>query len=146
MSLDERMIFIVAALILDGAGRTLLVRKRGTTAFMQAGGKPDPGESPRAALARELREELGCGLELASCRPLGRFRVPAANEPGFVVDARLFAARLSGEPVAAGEIEEAVWVDPTARSDRVLAPLTRLHALPLARGLLSTDPHYRASL
>jgi 8-oxo-dGTP diphosphatase len=34
---------IVAALIRDGAGRMLLVRKRGT-AFMQPGGKSDPGE------------------------------------------------------------------------------------------------------
>jgi 8-oxo-dGTP diphosphatase len=34
---------IVAALIRDGAGRVLLVRKRGTMAFMQPGGKRDSG-------------------------------------------------------------------------------------------------------
>jgi hypothetical protein len=33
---------IVAALIRDGAGRMLLVRKRGTTAFMQPGGNAIP--------------------------------------------------------------------------------------------------------
>jgi hypothetical protein len=33
---------IVAALIRDGAGRVLLVRKRGTTAFMQPGGNAVP--------------------------------------------------------------------------------------------------------
>jgi 8-oxo-dGTP diphosphatase len=41
-------IWIVAAVALDAAGRTLLVRKSGTAAFMQPGGKPDPGEAPLA--------------------------------------------------------------------------------------------------
>jgi 8-oxo-dGTP diphosphatase len=50
---------IVAALIRDDAGRVLLVRKRGTAAFMQPGGKRDPGEDDVTALAREIDEELG---------------------------------------------------------------------------------------
>ena len=41
---------IVAALIRDDAGQVLLVRKRGTTAFMQPGGKRDSGEDDIAAL------------------------------------------------------------------------------------------------
>ncbi len=35
---------IVAALNRDEAGRVLLIRKRGTSAFMQPGGKRDHGE------------------------------------------------------------------------------------------------------
>ena len=61
---------IVAALIRDEAGRVLLVRKRGTLAFMQPGGKRDPGEDDTTALARELHEELGCRLVPGSARPL----------------------------------------------------------------------------
>ena len=38
------------------------MRKRGTTAFMQPGGKRDHGEDDVAALAREIDEELGCHL------------------------------------------------------------------------------------
>ena len=53
---------VVAALISDDAGRVLLVRKRGTAAFMQPGGKRDPGEDDIAALSREIVEELGCRL------------------------------------------------------------------------------------
>jgi 8-oxo-dGTP diphosphatase len=126
---------IVAAVILNDAGDTLLVRKRGTTAFMQPGGKPATGETEMGALEREIVEELGCGLEPASCRPLGRFSAPAANEPGWTVEADLFSARLSGEIRLEAEIEEAVWVDPDLDLSLHLAPLTRHHALPLAREL-----------
>jgi 8-oxo-dGTP pyrophosphatase MutT (NUDIX family) len=61
--MSDRMLSIVAALIRDEAGRVLLVRKRGTVAFMQPGGKVDAGESDMAALAREIVEELGCCLD-----------------------------------------------------------------------------------
>jgi 8-oxo-dGTP pyrophosphatase MutT (NUDIX family) len=132
---DSKRILIVAAVVLNGAGETLLVRKRGTTAFMQPGGKPDGGETQVGALEREIVEELGCGLERSTCRSLGRFTAPAANEPGWTVDAELFSATLAGEMRPAGEIEEAIWIDPDQDAGVDLAPLTRLYALPLAREL-----------
>ena len=46
---------VVAALIRNEHGHVLLVRKQGTRAFMQPGGKREPGEDDLAALARELR-------------------------------------------------------------------------------------------
>jgi 8-oxo-dGTP diphosphatase len=49
------------------------------------------------------------------------------------VSAELFFVRLVGEPRASGEIEEAVWIDPEGDMPLVLAPLTRDHAIPLAR-------------
>lgn len=132
---EAKLIRIVAAVVVDGAGQTLLVRKRGTSAFMQPGGKPDAGESEVGALEREIAEELGCGLEPASCRPLGRFAAPAANEPGWTVEAELFSARLLGEIRLDSEIEEAIWIDPDDAPSLEFAPLTRRHALPLAREL-----------
>ncbi|HEX8467170.1 MAG TPA: NUDIX domain-containing protein [Allosphingosinicella sp.] len=128
-------ISIVAAIVVNSAGETLLVRKRGTAAFMQPGGKLANGETNLLALERELTEELGCGLERESCRPLGAYSAPAANEPGWTVEAELFAVTLTGDVCPSAEIEEAVWIDPDVEPSVPLAPLTRCYALPLARDL-----------
>ena len=99
---------IVAALIRDDAGRVLLVRKRGTAAFMQPGGKRDVGEDDIAALSREISEELGCGLVPASVRSLGEFDAAAANEPGFRVEANLYRVDVAGDITPSQEIDEAM--------------------------------------
>lgn len=121
---------VVAALIVAADGRMLLVRKRGTARFMQAGGKPEAGEAPRAALVRELQEELGLTVPEDDLRDLGEFTTAAANEPGHALHARVY--RLALEPVDVegpqAEIEEARWAtraEAEALGDR-LAPLARL--------------------
>jgi 8-oxo-dGTP pyrophosphatase MutT (NUDIX family) len=129
------VIRIVAAVVADERGHLLLVRKRGTTAFMQPGGKIEPGEEPLAALAREVVEELGTVLDPSSVRALGRHHAVAANEPGHWVDAYIYLVRLDGTPAAAAEIEEMRWVDPSAPGDLELAPLTRDTVFALARDL-----------
>lgn len=123
---------IVAALIRDDAGRVLLVRKRGTTAFMQPGGKRDSGEDDIAALVREIGEELGCCPVRDSIKPLGEFDAISANEPGFRVRASLYGIAVTGDIAPQAEIDAMVWIDPAAPSDIPLAPLTRDHVLPLA--------------
>jgi len=128
------LIRIAAAVVVDGEGRTLLVRERGTAAYMQAGGKLGDNEPAIDALRREVREELGCDIA-GSSSPLGRFRVLAANEPGRMVEAELFAVVLAGEVRPDAEIGDAIWHDPDDMESVMLAPLTRDHALPLARQL-----------
>jgi 8-oxo-dGTP diphosphatase len=132
---SNTIISVVAALIRDPDGRVLLVRKRGTEAFMQPGGKRDVGESDVAALSREIAEELGCIIRDASAQALGVFDCPAANEPGFQVNATVYAVDVEGPIKPAGEIDQVVWIDPHALPDLPFAPLTRDHVLPLARSL-----------
>ena len=129
----SKTIRIAAALLLEPNGQTLLVRKRGTQAFMQPGGKIDSGEQPAEALARELHEELGLIIEPTDAVYLGNFSAPAVNEPGYTVEADLFQVTID-EPVSpAAEIEEVRWIDPATDGDLILAPLTRDLILPFYR-------------
>ena len=127
-----KIIGVVAALIRDDAGRMLVVRKRGTEAFMQPGGKRDAGEDDLTALEREISEELGCRMVPGSAQALGQFNSIAANEPGWQVQASVYAVKVDGAIMPQAEIAEALWIDPAAPEAIVLAPLTRDHVLPLA--------------
>ena len=101
-------IFVSAAVITDVEGRVLVVRKHGTSVFMQPGGKPETGESAAEALARELHEEVGLVVQPDALEPLGTFEADAANEPGHRVVAAAF--RVAAEPGAVSaraEIAEA---------------------------------------
>jgi 8-oxo-dGTP pyrophosphatase MutT (NUDIX family) len=134
---SANLIRIAAALVLNPQGQTLLVRKRGTTAFMQPGGKIEAHELPVHALARELEEELGLKIDPAQAAFLGQFSAPAANEPGFVVQAQIFQLTIDTDVIPAAEIEEVIWVDPATDPAVDLAPLTRDLILPFYRKSLS---------
>ncbi|KAA0013168.1 NUDIX domain-containing protein [Billgrantia pellis] len=135
--MSQAILPIAAALILDDEGRLLLVRKRGTECFMQAGGKLEPGELAEAALHRELMEELGqAPTRLYS---LGKFTAPAANEPDCQVHASLFLVAMSPSVAPAAEIAELRWVTPWEAQRLPLAALTRDHVLPLAVRLIQRE-------
>ena len=122
---------IAAAIITDPKGRCLLVRKAGSTVFMQAGGKLESGESALDALSRELQEELGLELDESAAEYLGVFRAEAANEAHTLVSAAVFALETASELAPHGEIEELLWIDRLDGISVELAPLTRDELLPL---------------
>ena len=122
---------IAAACLLDETGRLLLVRKRGTRAFMLPGGKHEPGETSVQALLRELGEELDLHLASSALIPLGHFQAEAANEPDMRVDAHVYVAALPHTVQPAAELEELAWLDPgTDLLPPNLAPLLREQVLP----------------
>ena len=65
-----KIIYAVAAVLVDRDGRVLLAQrppgKKMAGLWEFPGGKIDPGETPEAALIRELHEELGIDTK-ASC-------------------------------------------------------------------------------
>ncbi|PKM02031.1 MAG: DNA mismatch repair protein MutT [Gammaproteobacteria bacterium HGW-Gammaproteobacteria-6] len=73
-------VHVSAAVMEDAQGRVLLARRSVgrdlAGAWEFPGGKREPGETPQQALCRELREELGVGVEPEDCSPL--IRVPHA--------------------------------------------------------------------
>jgi 8-oxo-dGTP diphosphatase len=125
------VIRIVAALIVDERGHVLLVRKRGTDAFMQPGGKYEVGESAPEALVRELNEELGIVALPADLDYLGYFEADAANEAGHVVEAEVFRLAVTGEVSPLAEIEELIWHDLENPGEIVVAPLSVDKIFPL---------------
>lgn len=122
---------IVAAVIRDAEGRMLLVRKQGTTVFMQPGGKRESDEDDATTLSREVEEELGCRIRGDSLRFLARLSAPAANELGRIVEAAVYHVTLDGDPAPQAEIAEMIWLAPAPEADVELAPLTRDRVMPL---------------
>lgn len=128
----------VAALVIrDSVGRVLCVRKRATSTFQLPGGKPEGTESQVETALRETREEVGIALDAEKLGYLGTFRAPAANEPGFDVDATVFIRQPDPTgtclPQAAAEIAECAWIDPADPSGVELAPLLQRDVFPALR-------------
>ena len=96
MEVAQTILRVAVAIIRDEAGRVLLVRKAGTRAFMQPGGKIEGGERADAALCRELEEELCLNVSPGALRHLGAAKTPAANEPDTLVRAEIFAVAQCG--------------------------------------------------
>ena len=74
VSTAPNVLFVVAAALVDPAGR-VLVQQRPAGKQMAGlwefpGGKVEPGETPEAALVRELAEELGIGVDADALGPL----------------------------------------------------------------------------
>jgi 8-oxo-dGTP pyrophosphatase MutT (NUDIX family) len=127
------LIRTVAAVIADDDGRVLLVRKQGSTTFIQPGGKREPGEDALTTLARELHEELGVQLVEGSAVRLGEFESDAVNEPGRRVRAEVYRVQVAGEPLPRAEIAELRWLDPVPPYPVPVAPLSAGHVLPAHR-------------
>lgn len=134
MSTDRssKTIYIVAAIILDQYNQLLLVRKKGSAFFMQAGGKTELNETPLMTLKRELKEELTLDIQEEQCIYQGHFEAPAANESGYKLDAHVFQLQIPHREILPhAEIEEIVWCDIAQAKALCLAPLTKDTLIPL---------------
>lgn len=113
----------VVCAVIEREGRVLLAqRPTGKHLPLQwefAGGKVEPGEAPEAAIVREIREELGCEIEIVRALPAFVFDYKTV-----VIRMIPFVARLtetSAEPCAHEHVALA-WVSPSEFSRYALAP------------------------
>jgi 8-oxo-dGTP diphosphatase len=104
---------IVAAVIERGDRRILIgQRRKGDTSPLKwefPGGKVEEGETPEAALARELREELSVTME--KCVEMGRTRHKYAASPE-ELEIRFYAASIKESKITPNEFEQIAWALP----------------------------------
>lgn len=104
----------VVAAVIERSDRRLLIgqRRRGDSSPLKwefPGGKMEKGETPEAALARELKEELGATLSKSV--PIGRIVHKYANTPE-ELEILFFAAEISDGELVPRTFEKVTWVLP----------------------------------
>jgi 8-oxo-dGTP diphosphatase len=113
------------AIVLDGAGRLLLIRRGrepGRGLWSLPGGRCEPGEDAAAAAVRETYEETG--LEVTAGRLVGRVERPGPGGITYLIDD--LACTVTGGTLRAGDdADDARWIGPA-----------ELAALPVTEGLL----------
>jgi 8-oxo-dGTP diphosphatase len=107
-----RRIDCAGAVIKDGQGRLLLIRRRnepGAGLWSLPGGRIEPGETGDQAVAREVREETGLSVTVG--RLLGVVERPGLD--GAILNIRDYLAFVTGGSVHAGDDASAArWVTP----------------------------------
>jgi 8-oxo-dGTP diphosphatase len=77
------VMLVVAAALTDAEGRVLMARrpagKQHAGLWEFPGGKVEPDETPKAALVRELREELGVEIDPQGLDPIAFSESPGAR-------------------------------------------------------------------
>ena len=120
---------VVAALVRDGA-RVLVSRRRADQPMPLLwefpGGKVEPGEDPVVALAREVREELGCAVRVGRIHEV----VFHAYE-AFDLVMLVYACEIVEGAPSAVQVAEIAWVEATGLPALDLLPAD----YPLARAL-----------
>ena len=113
MEIRTEMRTVVAAVI-ERSDRRLLIgqRRRSDTSPLKwefPGGKVEKGETPKDALARELKEELGATLR--RCIPIGRVFHKYAEAPEDL-EILFFAAAIADDKLKPRSFEQIAWALP----------------------------------
>ena len=134
-TMKTKPLLVVGLALMDDSGRVLMQRrpehKQHGNLWEFPGGKVEPGEGPRAALVREIEEELGIGLDTADLFEVS-FAAddPAEGRSGIVL--LLYGCRCwDGEPKALELGTTIAWIDANGLSALAMPPLD----VPLSRAL-----------
>lgn len=128
-----KLVLVAAVVLVDPEGRVLLAQRpegkdmAGLWEF--PGGKIEPGESPEAALIRELQEELGIDTWESCLAPL---TFASHTYPGFHLLMPVFICRKWQGIASAREGQRLTWVRAEKLRDYPM-PAADLPLLPIIR-------------
>ena len=113
-----KIVLVAAAALVDSDGRVLIAKRPAGKALAGLwefpGGKVEAGESPEAALIRELQEELGIETRQSCLAPIA---FASHSYDDFHLLMPVFACRVwQGQPKAL-EHDELAWVAPPRLRD-----------------------------
>lgn len=118
-----RIVLVAAVALIDPDGRVLLAQRPEGKAMAGLwefpGGKVEAGETPEAALIRELREELGVDTHASCLAPL---TFASHGYPGFHLLMPLFACRRWQGTPEGREGQRLAWVRPREMRDWPMPP------------------------
>ncbi len=124
MAAGANLLLVAACALVDADGRVLLARRpegkpmAGLWEF--PGGKLHPGETPEAALIRELEEELGVDVSANCLAPFAFASHPM--EDGRHLLMPLYLCRRWGGEATAREGQALAWVRPARLGDYAMPP------------------------
>ena len=120
---DLKIVLVAAVALIDADGRVLLAQRppgkhlAGMWEF--PGGKVHAGESPEAALIRELKEELGIVVQEACLAPL---TFASHSYEDFHLLMPLYVCRRWEGMITAREGQKLVWVRPNRLKEYPMPP------------------------
>lgn len=89
--------------------KVLFTKEFGEDRYFTPGGKIEEGESEEEALVREVKEELGVGLDIASLKFVAEFEDMATFEKDTVLNIKLYTGKINGKMKPSTDIEELKW-------------------------------------
>lgn len=124
------IVVAVTAVVRDGAGRLLLIRRTDNDLYAIPGGAQEIGETISQTVVREVKEETGIDVEVSGL-------VGVYSDPDHVIEfsdgevrqefSLCFRARpIGGELRTSSESKEVLWVDPTRLDELTIHPSIRL--------------------